>query len=486
MKYNRLLFVFLLAASLVCGAGCEVQKTSNDAENNASKDVANSNSVSDSVTVAKIENQSKNESNTESKSVDPEALVARIPLGAYSDGESYFHGKIRCFLECYPCEFQFGDPVYFGYVVQNVSDSVVKCKFPSYCSTNVWSHFRQDLARRTNAPKKLFQDLASMECKVMNPDFTDEEAVKEEEDWPFPTPDSYQNFWESEALFVDDVEYMENPMDNVCAIQPPMKTIRMQPGQKVVLYVACACFPPLQDWKYSAFWNKVKKDLEKRNVLISVKVTLPDMQIPSDYLRVDRYFFLGIKARKPSEMAQIDRWFETTPPEFFPKKQGPNDFFWKPTHEVVDSWPTRLYVRGIPYLPFSFMRQRMPFGTEMPETMEEWQALEDSWSAGSMRDEMKMTRLSVELFERCTVQDRRTKRSCFNEIQKLDAAQEIQRWWESLPDVQSAYYKRHTQGFAPRMEMTAEDSAKYENHDERLMIHYLKGCVQNIPLLQEE
>lgn len=398
-----------------------------------------------------FESQTENMQN----SVNPNELVQQIFAGRYDGEGELFDGDLCYFLECYPSEIQFGDPVFFGVVIQNTGKETARFKYRLSVNSLLSENWDRKNAQEVHPSEPLYLVPDSMVCERIEP----EGNVKTgdgDEDWPFSPPTSCLNYFEAPLMYEEDVRrYTHDNIDFVT--MGPRSDGKLQPGKKIVRYVESACFPALHDWKYSAFWNQVRKDLAQKDVFIRVRVTFPDLKPLTEKKLISGSFVLKIKGRSPWEMARIDRWYNTTPRECFPKKQASGYFRSEPGDAIRKRWPAPIFIRGIPFLPFSFMCQRIPFGTEMPKTLEDWKSLEDSWSAGTMRDEIKMTRLMVEFCQNCpTLGDIR-----FLEYeQHPEAFQDVLTWWKSLPDIQREYYRFHDRlaTSAEWMEQYSQDS----------------------------
>ena len=128
-----------------------------------------------------------------------------------------------------------------------------------------------------------------------------------------------------------------------------------------------------------------------------------------------------VKLRNPEEMAMIEKWYKNTPIDFFPVIKGGRQYIRKipPKGHRMESW-RRIHSHSL----WLFMNtgNRYPGDPNVPTTWQEWQALEESITPSTMRDEIRLTRI---LIQYCDTKNEKV----------LD---ELKAWFADMNEVQRA------------------------------------------------
>ncbi|MDO4628874.1 MAG: hypothetical protein Q4C70_06790 [Planctomycetia bacterium] len=231
-----------------------------------------------------------------------------------------------------------------------------------------------------------------------------------------PTDEKYQNVLEFYPIDQQRSE-VGYPMDF-------FKSNTLADGAKVVCLADSTEFPPLEDWNHP-FWYSLRENMPSEGVDVRIRFRFPNPCAVNEEIPVETV--VRIKPRCEEEIKQIRSWYHSTPEEFFPKEQfsmkswlqssiidtNPNPkrnrrYLLKrlSVEEVAEPWGYPITISGkkgenIEVMPWFFMRigNRKLFGSGVPKDLTGWRRLEESWTPGTMRDEMKMTRFLIEICE---------------------------------------------------------------------------------------
>jgi len=306
----------------------------------------------------------------------------------------------------YPEEVYFGDPVYIGIRLKNLSDKEV-----SYITSN---YERKDF----------WLSLLSESIPV-----------------PYHLLREYLN-----AFF--------------CSWDDPLPPHLFQPGESVLVFVACQELPALEDMNFP-FWEEAKKRLESgESITVSIGMEQPNNRsVPPwpepNYEYVSQPF--TIKPRPGSEMELVQNWLEGTPERLRPapydqlyvegnyfEVYGTTDEFEAVTLTHKPGFVSKerylkinrnlgfyhasnehfIHVQGKDYFPYDFLRRgnRKPGDPVCPATWQGWKELEDSLSPSTMQDEIRLTRIIIQY---CDTQDEKV----LTELKEWFAdMNELQRW----------------------------------------------------------
>ncbi len=189
----------------------------------------------------------------------------------------------------------------------------------------------------------------------------------------------------------------------------------LEPGVKTRRVASALEFPPLEDWN-APFWTAVR---DKLSTQTSVELRLRfELRLPSKVsgtretqalqpqasdaptLSVEKT--LVLKRRDDNELATVDRWFETTPPDAFPVRS--DDGTWKgPRFCRRDEGPQPTFISldGASYRADAFTRigARKPTLVDAPTTVDGWRRLETEFAPSTLRDEITLTRLQLEYYD---------------------------------------------------------------------------------------
>ena len=234
-----------------------------------------------------------------------------------------------------------------------------------------------------------------------------------------------------------------------------------QPGESVLVFVAYQELPTLEDMNFP-FWEEAKKRLESgENITAHIGMERPyNSRTPwpkPNYEYVSQP--LLIKPRTGSEMELVQNWLEGTPERLRPV---PFDqmmvegrllldatFYLKDEFDSIPLTPKPgfvsrerylkvnrndgprmasnehfIHVQGKDYFPYHFVRHgnRKPGDPVCPTTWQGWKELEDSLSPSTMRDEIRLTRIIIQYYD---TQDEKV----LTELKEWFAdMNELQRW----------------------------------------------------------
>jgi len=307
----------------------------------------------------------------------------------------------------YPEEVYFGDPVYIGIRLKNISEEEVSYYTSGYCREYFWLSLLSD---SITVPYHLLHE--------------------------------YLAFWSPHYAYRE----------------PPSHFF--QTGESVLVLVAYQELPALEDMNFP-FWKEAKKRLESGESIVThigMECRSRDGKQPPEpnYEYVSQP--LLIKPRPASEMELVQNWLEGTPEKLRPAPfdqivvEGRYFLALDNLKDEFDAIPLTpkpgfvskerslkinrndrlsmasnerfIKVQGNDYFPYYFVRHgnRKPGDPVCPETWQGWQELEESITPSTMRDEIRLTRM---LIQYCDTQDK----TVLDELKKwLTDMNELQRW----------------------------------------------------------
>jgi len=305
----------------------------------------------------------------------------------------------------YPEEVYFGDPVYIGIRLNNISEKVVGYDTQCYDRDAFWLSL---LSENIPVPYHLLREYLN----------------------------AFFCFW-------------HNP--------PPLHLF--QPDESVLVFVAYQELPALEDIDFP-FWEEAKKRLEVGESIVAyVGMEEPhNSRAPwpePNYRYISKPFI--IKPRPGSEMELVKNWLEGTPERLRPapfdqlvkegnyfEVYGTTDEFEAVTLTPKPGFVSKerylkinrnlgfyfasnehfIHVQGKEYFPYYFLRHgnRKPGDPVCPTTWQGWKELEESLSPSTMRDEIRLTRIIIQY---CDTQDKKV----LTELKEWFAdMNELQRW----------------------------------------------------------
>ncbi|MBR4104042.1 MAG: hypothetical protein IKK39_08285 [Thermoguttaceae bacterium] len=324
---------------------------------------------------------------------------------------------LRATFALYPTELAFGDAAYYTLDVENVSDSA--------------AYFDEDAADRALNESTLSRCVARVATTVDG------------------VPGEYVAAPELATLFVrapseEPQPSTLQPINDVTSsgMRGSVDGLRLKPGVKTRRVASALEFPPLEDWN-DPFWTAVR---DKLSTQASVELQLRfELRLPpkvsgarktpilqpqaSDAPTLSVEKTLVLKRRDDNELATVDRWFETTPPDAFPVCS--DDGTWKgPRFYRRDEGPQPTFISldGASYRADAFTRigARKPTLVDAPTTVDGWRRLEAEFAPSTLRDEITLTRLQLEYYDA-------------PEGEESDAALEaLVDWFKTRPEPQRA------------------------------------------------
>ncbi len=216
----------------------------------------------------------------------------------------------------------------------------------------------------------------------------------------------------------------------------------LKPGVKTRRVASALEFPPLEDWN-APFWTAVRDKLSTQES-VSLRLRF-ELRLPPKITGTREAYFrqpqapnastaiveqtLVLKRRAVNELATVDRWFETTPPDAFPvrsddeSKKGPRFY-----RRDEGPQPTFISLDGASYRADAFTRigARKPTLVDAPPTVDGWRRLEAEFAPSTLRDEITLTRLQLEYYDAL-------------QGEKTDAAlKRLVDWFKTRPEPQRA------------------------------------------------
>ncbi len=191
-------------------------------------------------------------------------------------------------------------------------------------------------------------------------------------------------------------------------------TVNLQPG-RILDTVHPIELPPLHGMAYP-FWKNVREKMTEAG--IECKLTLRIRITKSDFRRIENKDFmictydLQIMPRPDAEQKLLDRWLRDSPKESLPpvceeKLDFKNWFYGKEYEDYISNFNQNpagnfITIHGEEYDPQLFIRfgNRKPPVALCPRDSEGWKALEESLVPSTMRDEIRLTRMLIEYYER--------------------------------------------------------------------------------------
>ena len=277
---------------------------------------------------------------------------------------------LECSVEIYPREFYVGDSVYMQIFVENKSPNIIE-NFPAIFNSR--------------SPRDI--------------------------QFQFNFEDHVQLKWYDEK--VSSINFSE------IFIPHPLNA-----GEKRLMLLKTLQVPLLDELRSSG-WEKVMSQLKETGNSMKLNTVYTHYdgkgvtfgRIPTQIISTD----LVIKPRTNSEMDLINRWFENTPPEYFPQKSLDERFLLKYYSKPGRKESGQTILGQSPWM-FIMTGNRYPSDPNAPETWQGWKDLEDSITPSTMRDEIRLTRI---LIQYCDTKDKKV----------LD---ELKEWFAGMNEVQRA------------------------------------------------
>ncbi|MBR5757918.1 MAG: hypothetical protein IKX88_04905, partial [Thermoguttaceae bacterium] len=133
--------------------------------------------------------------------------------------------------------------------------------------------------------------------------------------------------------------------------------------------------------------------------------------------------------RPEEETALLDKWFNDTPKNLFPEGNDSTKF--SKVNSLGRDDGGFIVVDGKEYNPKHFVRSvtfKKPFVPNNPTTLEGWRELDSKFCDGTLRDEIKYTRLLLEYLEA-------------DDVDKAECSKkEMTDWIDSLPKFQRQFF----------------------------------------------
>lgn len=393
--------------------------------------------------------------------------------------------------EVFPKEIRLGDTVYFGVMLQNVTGKEVTLgRDRTGRQFTVDGAPAWDVALGQVLRCRTFRDIwydffnnnlrTPVRDSVYGANWVECERVSVSQDGPkSPEIQSYRNWLEffpfDQTLHGDGEPWLRR------------KEYRFSPEGKIGLIVDSAEFPPLEDWNHP-FWRNVREEMAPDGVEIKICVRFPHPWDPEREIPIQTT--IRVKPRPEREMEQIANWLASAPAEFFPKvEQGTKTWLQDfrtdssgvvrrvlaVSQDVPASAERCTEICGQPYAPWQFMRvgNRKPFGDGIPRNVSAWHELERSWTSGTMRDEMRMTRHLLEYLEQMSSPDVPLTRERFGA-----AISGLEQWLDTLPVVQRLVFLATIPSrFRASPELSPEQAKRLSRIRSLLRLHFEKPNV---------
>jgi len=171
------------------------------------------------------------------------------------------------------------------------------------------------------------------------------------------------------------------------------------PGKKDITSRRVLDFPPLEDWN-APFWKELREKLRDKpeGIVCNLRINSAyrDQNRDVRFETVD--LKIVVKPRPNGETERLQRWYDATPPELFPRaeetRKVPRDGWLK------SSGKSDIEIGGRRYAPWLFIRlgNRKPSDPNNPTTLDGWRALEAKFAPSTLRDEITLTRLQLEYY----------------------------------------------------------------------------------------
>ncbi len=211
----------------------------------------------------------------------------------------------------------------------------------------------------------------------------------------------------------------------------------LPPGEKRLAGKAAVEFPPLEDWN-DPFWKELREKLTPDGIVCQLQVAQQygiGMNRQTAVFKQD----ILVKPRPEGETALLEKWFDDTPEEVFPRRgkfEKASDVSTYGKDDVVYSWGREdignylIVVDGKEYHPRYFVRSpafRKPFIPNNPTTLDGWRELESKFCDSSLRDDITFTRLLLDYL-------------AANADKTEEAKKELIDWLAALPEVQRSFF----------------------------------------------
>ncbi len=292
---------------------------------------------------------------------------------------------LRATFALYPTELAFGDAAYFTLDFENVSDASAEFDCEDTFSESSLSRCVARVAATVDGVPGEY--VAAPELATL--------FVRAPSDEPQPST--------------------SQPIGGNAAAGMAIGGLRLKPGVKTRRVASALEFPPLEDWN-DPFWTAVRDNLSTQTSVelrLRFELRLPSKvsgtretqalqpQAPDAPTTVVEQT-LVLKRRDNNELATVDRWFETTPPDAFPvcsddgTLKGPRF-----CRRDEGPQPTFISLDGASYRADAFTRigARKPTLVDAPTTVDGWRRLEAEFAPSTLRDEITLTRLQLEYYD---------------------------------------------------------------------------------------
>ena len=167
-----------------------------------------------------------------------------------------------------------------------------------------------------------------------------------------------------------------------------IKRETFNPGDILWNSLIIAEFPPLDDLKHP-FWVKFLEDIPIEGRKCRVTLLYPS--------GAESHCDIVILPRPNREMQILEEWYANTPNHLFPvvHEQRHMKLF---SPELRGREDCIFILDGVRYYQYAFLRpgNRKPAIPNLPKSMIEWKALENSFTQSTMRDEITLSKLYME------------------------------------------------------------------------------------------
>ncbi|MDO4628408.1 MAG: hypothetical protein Q4C70_04425 [Planctomycetia bacterium] len=383
---------------------------------------------------------------------------------------------LRLQAEVYPCEIQLGDTIYFGVTVQNATGTEVTLRTikdddgdPE--TSDYWVTVDGEPAWRTSISRmqscrnfRWFWDtyLNNFKCvttidTIPGANWIDCELLTPISGTEVENKKHYRNYIEFSP-------FEQRVHSDYWNLNPPQE-YSLSADERIACIVDSAEFPSLEDWD-QPFWRNLRENMPAEGVDIRLRFCFPHPWSRDEEIPVETV--VRVKPRCAKETEQITDWYQSTPKAFFPEVQFSLKSWLQGVQEETGHWKRKWVLIGLSeedlpetwkypislpnadgsetaYNPWFFMRvgNRKPFGDGVPRDLKAWRTLEESWTPGTLRDEMKMTRLIIDAHEKIAVSSLpenvstrkfRTEPEYRTELDAIFAS--TYEWLETLPKIQ--------------------------------------------------
>jgi len=324
-------------------------------------------------------------------------VVYHVSCGRYAGLGESAKPTIELSLSIYPKEIAFGDTCYVLITVKNNSNKTAHGTIPVFALRNDTAMVQFDLTRA----EKTWYGCFESSC----------------------------------------------PLNSGHRMTHPHYTV---PRGEIRVFLAVSLqFPPLEELYLDAFWQEVLTDMTNHpnGLDFEFGIDFPEPLLSEMSGRERGAIFFArdritdtvtIKLRNPEEMAMIEKWYQNTPQDHFPRIVGGKLNDDDPPRRVPDLDPQRYSTKYIYKAPprqtsgtdilginrwhvyFTNLGNRFPGDPNHPATWQGWQELEESLTPSTMRDEIRLTRI---LIQYCDTKDPKV----------LD---ELREWFAGMNEIQ--------------------------------------------------